>query len=60
MKSGPLITQLFTVLDFVFDHLFRDFEKIINFRCLLNKIKKERYVVIIYFLINNKQLLIMI
>ena len=31
MKRGPLITRLFTVLDFVFDHLFQDFEKIINF-----------------------------
>ena len=31
MKKGPLITKLFTVLDFVFDHLFNDFEKIINF-----------------------------
>ena len=31
MKKGILITKLFTVLDFVFDHLFNDFEKIINF-----------------------------
>ena len=31
VKRGPKITKLFTVLDFVFDHLFHDFEKIINF-----------------------------
>lgn len=31
MKRGPLITKLFTALDFVFYHLFHDFEKIINF-----------------------------
>ena len=31
MKRGPLIMNLFEVLDFVFDHLFHDFEKIINF-----------------------------
>ena len=31
VKRGPKITKLFTVLDFVFDHLFHDFEQIINF-----------------------------
>ena len=31
MKRGHKITKLFEVLDFVFDHLFNDFEKIINF-----------------------------
>ena len=31
MKRGTLITKLFTVLDFVFEYLFNDFEKIINF-----------------------------
>ena len=31
MKRGSKITKLFTVLDFVFDHLLKVFEKIINF-----------------------------
>ena len=60
MKSGPLITQLFTVLDFVFDHLFRDFEKIINFmksaenQKLRDKFrKKETNLKIIIMFISN-------
>ena len=31
MERGPLITKLFTILDFIFVHLFNYFEKIINF-----------------------------
>ena len=31
MKRSALIQKLFKVLDFVFDHLFQDFEKIFNF-----------------------------
>ena len=31
MKRSELIQKLFRVLDFVFDHLFQDFEKIVNF-----------------------------
>jgi hypothetical protein len=31
MKRSELIQKLFWVLDFVFDHLFQDFEKIVNF-----------------------------
>ena len=31
MKRSELIQKLFKVLDFVFDHLFQDFEKIVNF-----------------------------
>ena len=31
MERGPLITNLFTILDFIFVHLFNYFEKIINF-----------------------------
>ena len=31
MKRSELIQKFFKVLDFVFDHLFQDFEKIVNF-----------------------------
>ena len=44
MKRTELIRKLFTVLDFVFDHLFQDFEKIVNFmKSAENQKLKDKY-----------------
>ena len=43
-KSNLLIRQLFTELDFAFDHLFQDFEKIVNFmKSAENQKLKDKY-----------------
>ena len=43
-KSSSLIRKLFTVLDFAFNHLFQDFEKIVNFmKSAENQKLKDKY-----------------
>ena len=59
VKNNSLIRQLFIELDFAFDHLFQDFEKIVNFmksaenQKLKDKYRKneERLKIIIIFII---------
>ena len=43
-KSSQLIRELFTELDFAFDHIFQDFEKIVNFmKSAENQKYKDKY-----------------
>ena len=44
MERGPMITKLFTILDFIFVHLFNYFEKIINFmKSVENQKLKDKF-----------------